>query len=327
MSLPGPSPLSTPGSPNQTRSYARAPTVRPYQSAIGSRQGHGRGRQCPIQGDTKAFADMVVEIVVDRSRRARMGKLPEMLENVQQQGGGDVAAAGGGGTDNALRKGRSCGGSLSGSWEMEKAELLVDIPVWSPGCFQGQYRIVNGLKDLLMLGLDLSTLHALRDTTLSHTHSLLSYLMSNHSIPASYRLLARSATGPSAPSSPSGRRSPSPHRCSSVTTSVGWGCIRLAPSGSSPIQPKRELKPAVRRSSLVLPRISNVPTRSPLDEIPALRLDFENAIAEDDDDEDERKVSLKEGYRSERGSDDESEEESADLLIAKEVERRGAKEG
>jgi len=29
------------------------------------------------------------------------------------------------------------GGSLSGSLEKDRAELIVDVPVWSPGCFQG----------------------------------------------------------------------------------------------------------------------------------------------------------------------------------------------
>lgn len=36
------------------------------------------------------------------------------------------------------RQVRSLGGSLAGSYENEKAELIVDIPVWSPGSFQGK---------------------------------------------------------------------------------------------------------------------------------------------------------------------------------------------
>jgi len=38
-------------------------------------------------------------------------------------------------------------------------------------------------------------------------------------------------------------------------------------------------------------------------------------------------VDLKEGYRSSGGSDDEGEEECADVLVAREVKKRGAKEG
>ena len=59
---------------------------------------------------------MVVGIIEDRAKRLRMG-----------QSGNDQA-----------RKGKSLGGSLSASWENERAELIVDIPVWAPGCFQGR---------------------------------------------------------------------------------------------------------------------------------------------------------------------------------------------
>jgi hypothetical protein len=38
-------------------------------------------------------------------------------------------------------------------------------------------------------------------------------------------------------------------------------------------------------------------------------------------------VELKEGYRSSGNSDDEGEDECADVLVAREVEKRGAKEG
>lgn len=70
------------------------------------------------------------------------------------------------------------------------------------------------------------------------------------------------------------------------------------------------------------------------------KLSHEHAIADgsDDDDDDKedvnggrggrpRVVELKEGYGSASGSDTEDDEESADILVAKEVERRGAKEG
>ncbi|ORY35415.1 hypothetical protein BCR39DRAFT_555567 [Naematelia encephala] len=187
--------------------------------------------------------------------------------------------------------------SLGGSLEAERAELIVDYPAWSPGSFQ-----------------DLSTLHALRDTTLSHAHSVLSYLQSTHNIPASYRLLARSASAVPTPGSSPSAISPFDG------TSSGWGCIRLAPTAVSPV-----LRPAVRRSSAVTAPIRfHRPTTMPLD--------FEHAIADeyDDDDHDadvDKEVKLRAGYSSGTASDDEDEEESADVLVAREVDKRGGKEG
>lgn len=265
---------------------------------------------------------------------------------------------------------RSAGGSLGGSWETERAELIVDIPVWSPGCFQGKWarrdrprfeieieievEVIAALVLTLTSLLDLSTLHALRDTTLCHTHALLAYLLREHSIPASYRLLARSAIGSGS--------SPSPH---------GWGCIRLAPTvTTSPVVPKVELKPKYRRTSFVYEgerekrattsHIENRPVTGvaglglvPTNDIPSIgetmakprpkpkraQVDrahvtrtpewtFEHALADESDDEDEDvHVSLKEGYRSGSASDDEDEEECADVIVARELDRRGAKEG
>jgi len=168
---------------------------------------------------------------------------------------------------------------------------------------------------------DLSTLHALRDTTLAHTHSLLSYLLTEHQIPASYRLLPRSATSPN--SGPSGS--------SACKHQIGWGCIRLAPSITSPVQHKRELKPAVRRTSSVIARRPSI--KSPKkshdhdEEVPHFRLDLESAIADDDEDEHPKPVHLKNGFQSGVSSDDESEDECADVTVAKEVEQRKVKEG
>lgn len=160
---------------------------------------------------------------------------------------------------------------------------------------------------------DLSTLHALRDTTLAHTHSLLGYLHRSHSLASSYRLLARSTVGAS-------------------RTAVGWGCIRLAPSNSSPVAPLKELKPLMRRSSTSLHRRrSSAPAPvSPVSPIrekaQASRNPYESAIADEDEDDDETEVKLKDGYISGSGSDAE-EEETADQIIMKELERRGSKEG
>lgn len=75
-----------------------------------------------VEGDTKVFTERVVAIIENRARRARTGRA------LGHEGRFEVEA----------RRGKSMGGSLSGSWENERAELIVDIPVWSPGCFQGE---------------------------------------------------------------------------------------------------------------------------------------------------------------------------------------------
>ena len=196
---------------------------------------------------------------------------------------------------------RSMGGSLAGSWEKEMAELIVDIPVWSPGCFQGESRARRMVEIFSSFGLDLSTLHALRDITLTHTHSLLAYLLSAHSIAASYKLLTRSST----------------------SQSSGWGCIRLAPSGHASLRsPGCDLRPQVRRSSLVTEKYKRPPVTIPT-------FDLDQAIADDDSEHEDEPVdvALKKGYTSQGDSDDEAEGESADVMVAKEVERRGQKEG
>lgn len=60
----------------------------------------------------------MAQMVEDRSRRGRRG------DDLQMDG-----------IEEGVTKGAE--GSLSGSWEKERAELIVDVPVWSPGCFQG----------------------------------------------------------------------------------------------------------------------------------------------------------------------------------------------
>jgi hypothetical protein len=53
-------------------------------------------------------------MVEDRSRRGRKGRADEL-----EMDGIDAKE-----------------GSLAGSWEKERAELIVDVPVWSPGCYR-----------------------------------------------------------------------------------------------------------------------------------------------------------------------------------------------
>lgn len=116
MSLPAPSPVNQYQQPNSTpRSYARAPPIRPYGSPLSTRIKNGAKE---AEGDTKKFGELVAQMVEDRSRRGRKGG----DDQLQMDGIDDT---------------RAKEGSLTGSWEKERAELIVDVPVWSPGCFQG----------------------------------------------------------------------------------------------------------------------------------------------------------------------------------------------
>lgn len=89
----------------------------------------------------------------------------------------------------------------------------------------------------------------------------------------------------------------------------------------------------MRRTSAVYPRRPSVEKhgrksgKDVHDDIPPFKLDMDHAIA-DEDEEEEVQVELKEGYRQGTlSSDDEEEEECADVLVAREVEKRGTKEG
>ena len=114
--------LTPPASPQMgsSRSFARAPPVRPYRSPLMSRGTTSPRASKPIAGDTKEFAEQVVRIFRQRTLTARRGRHDSS-------------------DDRSDRKVRSLGGSASENWEGEKAELLVDIPVWSPGSFQGEH--------------------------------------------------------------------------------------------------------------------------------------------------------------------------------------------
>jgi hypothetical protein len=114
-------------SSSQARSYARAPTARPY----GSFSPRGGKPLKAVDGDTKQFAELVAAKVEDRSRRMRMGSARLSYDQKAQLGQVEHVEERG-------RQVRSLGGSLAGSYENEKAELIVDIPVWSPGSFQGK---------------------------------------------------------------------------------------------------------------------------------------------------------------------------------------------
>ncbi|WOO82672.1 uncharacterized protein LOC62_04G006155 [Vanrija pseudolonga] len=166
-----------------------------------------------------------------------------------------------------------------GGTQRETVEFVVDVPVWSAGCFS-----------------DLSTLHALRDKTLANVHGLINHLAEQHSVHATYKLLARRPL------------------------SVGWGCIRLVPSSlddvaGTPCKHNRRTSFVKPEGSPHAPAVSS--PRRPLS------MSFEHAIV--DEPEEEVEVDVKKGY-SKESSDDEDEEE-ADSLVKAEVDKRGAKEG
>ncbi|EIW67358.1 hypothetical protein M231_02500 [Tremella mesenterica] len=223
------------------RSYARAPTIRPYASPLCMRGCNKASAQ--LCGDAKKFAHLVVE----------------QIQFAGKSGKGEMRV-----------------GSLGTSWEKERVELIVDVPVWSPGCFQ-----------------DLSTLHALRDTTLAQTHSLLAFLLDSHGIAGTYRLLTRAPSGQS--------------------NKHGWGCVRLAPRPHPVLHQSRSINVAsLGRSPPMFGR--NRPS-----------LLFDNLDEDDDEEEDEEMdgVMLRKGYMS----GDEEAEEDTEQVVVREIERRGLKEG
>lgn len=213
--------------------------------------------------ETKRFADLVAHDVQRRSQISRHAANGNAHTHAQ-----------------AERRGHSLPGSLAGSWEKERAELIVDIPVWSPGCFS-----------------DLSTLHALRDTTLAHTHALLGYMLQTHTIAGTYRLLTRSA----------------------AQQGYGWGCVRLAPQAHHPGE-HQVLKQVdhTGRAKAALSNMARVQSK------PARKGILDNAVYSDDEDE---QVELKSGYRSGTASDEEEEVEPTDVIVEREIARRGSKEG
>lgn len=297
-----------------TRSFARGPQARPY--------GPPTLRKKELDGDTKRFAELVVETVEERRRLLLASSSPvsrgrtlegekgsiETVENVHLQ---DVHHE----ARNIERRGTQ-GRLMSSSWEAERADLIVDYPVWSPGCFQGTLRFSHASDSEYSLThqrIDLSTLQSLREKTLSHIHLLLSHLQNVHHIHATYRLLARSAVS-------FRTTNPSPFH-------HGWGCIRLAPCAS---QEQGRAGAKVRRAS-------PVHARRPLSFSSERKMNDSAVIDSDDEDSSPQMsprtttadIKLREGFfnGSASGSEDEDEEEVADVVVAREIEKRGGKEG
>jgi len=76
-----------------------------------------------VKGDTKEFADLMVHLVEQRVKGRHAGEI--LFKE------GEGVREGGRGMKDGVK-------SVVGSWEVERVELIVDIPVWSPGCFQGE---------------------------------------------------------------------------------------------------------------------------------------------------------------------------------------------
>lgn len=144
-SASAPGPVGTSNVGTSPRSYARAPERRPYAPLMSSRA--TPGAKVELEGDTKMFVELVAQMVVARTntRGRRMSGKGEK---------GAVARS----VSSSRARGVSpgAGASLPGSWEGERAELLVDVPVWSPGCFQGMF-----------------ILHAIRTTSTSKTRLIM----------------------------------------------------------------------------------------------------------------------------------------------------------
>ncbi|BEI93804.1 uncharacterized protein CcaverHIS019_0602630 [Cutaneotrichosporon cavernicola] len=167
-----------------------------------------------------------------------------------------------------------------GGRERDALEFVVDVPVWSLGSFS-----------------DLSTMHALRDTTLAHVHTLIGHLADAHALTATYRILARRPGG------------------------YAWGSIRLASS----LLDGANARPS-RRTSFVKAERSVSP-RSP---------SFDCAFASDEDvaEEPQQKPlkptqatpTLVAGYQADPEEDDDDEADT-DALVRAQVEARGLVEG
>lgn len=133
-------------------------------------------------------------------------------------------------------------------------------------------------------------MHALRDTTLAHVHTLIGHLADAHALTATYRILARR---PSA---------------------TAWGSIRLAPS----LLDGTGARPS-RRTSFVKAERSPRANRSP---------SLECAILSDEEVAEEPqaipKPAVVPGYSADAEDDDEAD---AEEVMRAEVEKRGLPEG
>lgn len=153
---------------------------------------------------------------------------------------------------------------------------------------------------------DLSTLHSLRDVTLSHVHGLIAHLSDAHLITAKYRLLA------------------------SRPQQLGWGSIRLAPSPLDRAQRRHTARPPLPSSPRAT--VHNFDTRAGTPGGPVHfdpRASVQHSVSFDEavyDRPTEVEVELVPGYTE--GSDsDEDDDQEPDSLVAAEARDKGHKEG
>lgn len=153
---------------------------------------------------------------------------------------------------------------------------------------------------------DLSTLHSLRDVTLSHVHGLIAHLSDAHLITAKYRLLA------------------------SRPQQLGWGSIRLAPSPLDRAQRRHTARPPLPSSPRAT--VHNFDTRAATPGGPVHfdpRANVQHSVSFDEavyDRPTEVEVELVPGYTE--GSDsDEDDDQEPDSLVAAEAREKQYKEG
>lgn len=148
--------------------------------------------------------------------------------------------------------------------------------------------------DLVLTLPDLSTLHSLRDVTLSHVHGLIAHLSDAHLITAKYRLLA------------------------SRPQQLGWGCIRLAPSPLDRARRRHTARPPLPSSPRAT--VHNFDPRAHVHH----SVSFDEAVY-DHPTEVEVEVELVPGYTE--GDSDEDDDQEPDSLVAAEAREKGYKEG
>lgn len=147
-------------------------------------------------------------------------------------------------------------------------------------------------------------MHALRDTTLAHVHTLIGHLADAHALTATYRILARRPNA------------------------YAWGSIRLAPS----LLDGTAARPSRRTSFVKAERSPRSAAKETKERSPSL----ECAILSDDEqlaDEPTTAAVLVPGYSADKegktssAEEEEDDEDAAEGLVRAEVEKRGLKEG
>lgn len=143
-------------------------------------------------------------------------------------------------------------------------------------------------------------MHALRDTTLSHVHTLIGHLADQHGLAATYRILARRPNA------------------------YAWGAIRLSPSLLDGGNTRQS-----RRTSFVKAERSPTSQRSPSLECAVISDDEHTLTEEPTESKATSAPVIVPGYTAapESNDDEDDDEAAAEALVRAEVEKRALKEG